>query len=207
MTRIKICGIRRPEDIACANEFQPEYIGFVFAKGSRRYVAPESAAQLKVGLSRDITAVGVFVNEPPENVLELLESGTIDMVQIHGSEDADYIRALKRRTGKPLIQAFRVAFAADADRAEASPADFILLDHGVGGTGKTFDWSLVSGVKKPFFLAGGLSPENVGGAIACCHPFAVDSSSMLETDGFKDADKMKQFIDTVRMNGNRRKGE
>ena len=200
MTRVKICGIKRPEDILYANELKPEYIGFVFARGSGRYVTPEQAAQLKAGLSRTIKAVGVFVNEPPENVLELLESGTIDLAQIHGNEDADYIRALKRRTEKHLIQAFRVASAADADRAEASPAEFILLDHGSGGTGKTFDWSLISGVRRPFFLAGGLSPESVGEAIARCHPFAVDASSMLETDGFKDHDKMKRFIDAVRMN-------
>lgn len=207
MTRIKICGIRRAEDIACANVFQPEYIGFVFAKGSGRYVTPEQAAQMKARLSRTLKAVGVFVNEPPENILKLLESGTIDLAQIHGNEGADYIRALKRRTGKPIIQAFRVASAADADLAEASPADLILLDHGAGGTGKTFDWSLVSGVRRPFFLAGGLSPENVGEAITHCRPFAVDASSMLETDGFKDPDKMKQFIDAVRRNGNGRKGE
>jgi phosphoribosylanthranilate isomerase len=200
MTKVKICGIRRAEDITYANEFQPEYIGFVFAKGSGRYLAPDRAAQLRVRLSRNSKAVGVFVNEPLENIRKLLESGTIDLAQIHGSEGADYIRALKRRTGKPIIQAFRVASTADADLAEASPADFVLLDHGAGGTGKAFDWSLVSGVRRPFFLAGGLSPENVGEAIARCHPFAVDASSMLETDGFKDPDKMKRFIDAVRMN-------
>lgn len=200
MTRVKICGMKRPEDIAYVNELKPEYIGFVFAQGSGRYVAPEWAAQLKAGLSRSIQAVGVFVNEPQENILELLESGTIDLAQIHGNEGADYIRALKRRTGKPIIQAFQVSSTADADLAEASPADFVLLDHGAGGTGKTFDWSLVSGVRRPFFLAGGLSPENVGEAIVRCHPFAVDASSMLETDGWKDPDKMKRFIDAVRMN-------
>lgn len=207
MTQVKICGMKRAEDIAYANELKPEYIGFVFAKGSGRYVTPEQAAQLKAGLSGSIQAVGVFVNEPLENILELLESGTIDLAQIHGSEVADYIRALRRRTAKPIIQAFRVVSAADADLAGASPADFILLDHGAGGTGKTFDWSLVSGVHRPFFLAGGLSPENVGEAIAQCHPYAVDASSRLETDGYKDPAKMKQFIDAVRMNGNGRKGE
>lgn len=207
MTRVKICGVKRPEDIAYVNALKPEYIGFVFAKGSGRYVAPEQAVQLKAALSRNITAVGVFVNEAPENVLKLLESGTIDLAQIHGNEDEDYIRALKRRTGKPLIQAFQVSSAADADLAEASPADFVLLDHGAGGTGKTFDWSLVSGVRRPFFLAGGLSPENVGEAIVHCHPFAVDASSKVETDGLKDPEKMKQFINAVRMNGNRRRGE
>lgn len=203
MTRVKICGLKRAEEIAYANELKPEYVGLVFVKGSGRYVSPESAAQLKAGLSRNITAVGVFVNEPPENVLELLESGTIDMAQIHGGEGADYIRTLKRRTGKPLIQAFRIVSAADIAAAAASPADFVLLDHGAGGTGKAFDWSLVPGVKRPFFLAGGLSPENVGEAIARCYPFVVDSSSKLETDGFKDYDKMKRFIDAVRMSGNR----
>lgn len=201
VTKIKICGLKRAEDIAFANELLPDYIGFVFAKASKRFVLPEQAKVLKSALRQEICAVGVFVDEPVEHILALIESGTISAVQLHGSESEDYVRALKGKTDRAVIQAFRVETALDVARALASPADMILLDNGGGGTGETFDWSLIEHVDRPFFLAGGLSAENVGEAIARCSPFAVDSSSKLETDGCKDYTKMKAFVETVRQNG------
>lgn len=201
MTKVKVCGLRREEDIAFANELMPDYIGFVFAKASRRYVLPERAAELRRVLSRKIPAVGVFVDEPVEHILALLEGGVIDAAQLHGGESAADVRALKRRTGRTVIQAFRVETPEDIARAVESPADYILLDNGAGGTGEMFDWSLIADVPRPFFLAGGLSAENVGEAIVRCRPYAVDSSSKLETDGTKDYSKMKAFIDAVRGNG------
>ncbi len=198
MTKIKICGLRRLEDMAFANELLPDYIGFVFAKASRRYVSPEQAAVLRRALLPGITAVGVFVNEPVDQILSLLESGVIDAVQLHGQETAEDVRALKRQTDKPVIQAFRIAAAADAARATESPADMILLDNGAGGTGEAFDWSLIGQVGRPFFLAGGLSAENAGEAIARCRPAAVDTSSGVETDGVKNFKKMKAFVEAVR---------
>ena len=201
MTKIKICGLRRAADIAYANELRPDYIGFVFARASRRSVSPEEAGALKRALRPEICAVGVFVDEPAESILALLKRGVIDAAQLHGAETADDIRLLKEKTDCRIIQAFRVETSEDLRRAVASPADDILLDNGSGGTGETFDWSLLKCVDRPFFLAGGLSAENVGEAILRCHPFAVDASSRLETDGVKDNRKMKAFVEAVRQNG------
>ena len=197
MTRVKMCGLRRAEDIEAANRLMPEYIGFVFAPASRRFISLEEAAALRQALSPGIRAVGVFVDEDAETVARLLESGVIDIAQLHGNEDEAYIARLKARTGKPVIRAFRVKNAEDLRAAEASPADMILLDAGAGD-GKTFDWSLLSSVSRPYFLAGGLTPENAAEAVKRFHPFAVDVSSGIETDGFKDCNKMRAFMRAVR---------
>lgn len=201
MTKVKICGLKRMEDIAFANELKPDYVGFVFAKASKRYVSPEQAVELRKTLSNDILAVGVFVNEPPEQILALLESGAIDAAQLHGSESDEAVLALKRQTQKPVIKAFRVETPRDVATAVQSPADYILLDNGAGGTGEAFDWSLSEPVARPYFLAGGLSAKNVAQAIARCRPYAVDASSSLETGGVKDYEKMKAFIEAVRACG------
>ncbi len=153
MTRVKMCGMRRMEDIAAANSLMPEYIGFVFAPASRRYVSPEEAAALKQALIPGVRAVGVFVNEQFETAARLLAEGIIDIAQLHGSEDEEYISRLRAVSGKPVIRAFRVKGEADLRAAEASAADMILLDAGAGD-GKTFDWSLLSSVSRPYFLAG-----------------------------------------------------
>lgn len=198
MTKIKLCGLTREADIDAANLLRPDYIGFVFAKSSRRAISPEQAAKRRTRLRSDILAVGVFVNEPTEHILRLLEAGTIDIAQLHGTESFDDVSALKRQTQKPVIQAFRVATQEDVLRAIQSPADYILLDNGAGGTGERFDWSLVEGIRRDFFLAGGLSAQNVQEAISCCQPFAVDTSSALETDGVKDFAKMAAFVAAAR---------
>ena len=198
MTKIKLCGLTREADIDAANLLRPDYIGFVFAKSSRRAISPEQAAERKKRLRSDILAVGVFVNEPTEHILRLLEAGTIDIAQLHGAESFDDVSALKRQTQKPVIQAFRVTRREDVLRAIQSPADYILLDNGAGGTGERFDWSLVEGIRRDFFLAGGLSASNVQEAISCCQPFAVDTSSALETDGVKDPAKMAAFVAAAR---------
>ena len=198
MTKIKLCGLKRPQDIQAANELLPAYIGFVFAPKSRRYVHPDRAEELRRMLNPGIIPVGVFVNETPETVAALLDRGIIDIAQLHGKEDAAYIRRLRQLTKKPLIQAFRVDTPAEVAAAQASPADYVLLDSGAGGTGTCFDWSLLQDIQRPYFLAGGLTPENVGGAVATLHPYAVDVSSGIETDGAKDKEKMTQFVRAVR---------
>lgn len=198
MTKIKLCGLKRPQDIQAANELLPAYIGFVFAPKSRRYVHPDRAEELRRMLNPGIIPVGVFVNETPETVAALLDRGIIDIAQLHGKEDAAYIRRLRQLTKKPLIQAFRIETPADVAAAQASTADYVLLDSGTGGTGTTFDWSLLQNIQRPYFLAGGLTPENVGGAVAALHPYAVDVSSGIETDGAKDKEKMTQFVRAVR---------
>ena len=197
MTKIKLCGLSRASDIEEANRLEPDYIGFVFAKKSRRCVSPEQAGELKKQLRPEIRAVGVFVNEAPEAVAALLNRGVIDLAQLHGSEDAEYIRRLRDLTESPLIQAFRIRSKEDLSRAEASAADEILLDAGAG-TGTVFDWSLLRNMERRYFLAGGLNPENVREAIRDLHPYGVDVSSGIETDALKDRTKMAAFVAAVR---------
>ena len=194
---IKMCGLRREEDVEAVNELRPEYIGFVFFPGSRRYVAPEAAKALKARLDPGIRAVGVFVDEDAETVARLLEEGVIDLAQLHGHEDETYLAELRRRTGKPLIRAFRIRSAEDALRAQDSTADMILLDAGAGD-GKAFDWRWLHPVERPYILAGGLDPENVSRAVRELRPYGVDVSSGIETDGFKDREKMRAFVRAVR---------
>lgn len=197
MTRIKFCGLTRACEIAAANELRPEYVGFVFAPKSRRYIAPEKARELKQLLAKGIQAVGVFADESPETVAALLNSGVIDLAQLHGHEGGDYIRRLRALSHKPVIQAFRIGNRQDAAAAEESAADYILLDSGAG-TGTVFDWKLIEKIKRPYFLAGGLSAENVEEAIASLHPYAVDVSSGIERDGKKEKGKMADFTAAVR---------
>lgn len=200
MTEIKLCGLFRECDIEAANEIKPEYIGFVFAEGSSRYVSPETAGRLRKLLDESVTAVGVFVNEDPYKVAELLERGIIDAAQLHGQETEEYIKKLRTLTDRPVIRAFRIKEESDIKAAEASSADYILLDSGAG-TGEVFDWSLLKNVKRRFFLAGGLDTENVGEAVKRIRPFAVDVSSGIETGGIKDKTKMADFAAAVRSAG------
>ena len=198
MTKIKLCGLSRPCDIEWANALMPNYVGFVFAKKSRRCVSPMYARKLREKLDRRISAVGVFVNEAPEAVAALLNDGIIDVAQLHGGEDEEYIKALRKLTDRSLIQAYRVGGPADLEPARQSSADHILLDNGAGGTGTAFDWALLKGFNRPCFLAGGLDPENVAQAVRAVHPFAVDVSSGIETDGAKDYKKMTAFVNAAR---------
>lgn len=198
MTKIKLCGLSRICDIEAANELKPEYIGFVFAKKSRRYVSPEKAAELRRVLSSDIRAVGVFVNESPENIAELLNSGIIDVAQLHGNEDDEYIKRLRTLTDKTVIKAFRIDSEKDVADAMSSSADYVLLDSGSGGTGTAFDWELIKNIQRPYFLAGGLDIHNVESAVKDLMPYAVDVSSGIETDGYKDRNKMAAFVGAVR---------
>ena len=196
MTKIKMCGLRRPEDIEFANMVKPDYIGYVFAEKSKRYIATEKAAELTKLLDADIVPVGVFVDETMENVIAAVKTGAVKMVQLHGSESEDFVSELKSR-GIPVIKAFQVGAAEDIAAAERSCADMVLLDSGKG-SGQTFDWSLIGSIKRPYLLAGGITAENAAQAIRQLRPFGVDASSCLETDGFKDIAKMKAFAQAVR---------
>ena len=196
--KIKLCGLTRPSDIEAANLLHPDYVGFVFAKKSRRYVSPERVKTLKELLYPEILAVGVFVNEEPEAVASWLSSGMIDMAQLHGGEDEAYIGRLRKLTEKPLIKAFSVRGEQDIQKACASTADFVLLDAGDGGTGTAFDRELLDGMDRPYFLAGGLDPSTVGAAVKRWRPYGVDVSSGIETDGYKDVEKMRAFMENVR---------
>lgn len=198
MTKIKLCGLSRSSDVAAANVFKPDYVGFVFWKKSRRYVGKETAKILRKELSPDIKTVGVFVDADIDFVTELLNEKIIDIAQLHGSENEKYIHQLREQTDKPIIKAFIINSQDDIDIANQSSADHILVDSGMGG-GKGFDRELLKGLTRPYFLAGGLLPENVKDAISEVRPFAVDVSSGIETDGHKDASKMGNFVANVRL--------
>jgi len=196
MVKVKFCGLTRPCDIDAVNELMPDYVGFVFWPKSKRCITPENALSLRKSLSGKIITVGVFVDESPRVIADMA-GGIIDFIQLHGHEDSEYISHLRTITHAKIIQAFRIKSADDVTRAEKSTADFVLLDAGMG-TGKLFDWSLIRGIKRPYFLAGGLDSSNVTEAVKILSPYAVDVSSGIETDGRKDRVKMSAFISTLR---------
>ncbi|WP_434309023.1 phosphoribosylanthranilate isomerase [Hominifimenecus sp. rT4P-3] len=202
MTKIKICGLRRPQDIAFVNEAMPDYAGFILeVPKSRRSISLGEAQRLKEQLSHEIQAVGVFVNAPLPRIVEAVREGIVDLVQLHGGESEEEIDRLRELVSVPIIKAFPIAQPEDVTLAMQSRADYLLFDHGSGGTGIAFDWSLVKGQKeRPFFLAGGLRPENISAAIARVRPFAVDLSSGVETDGIKDREKILAAAAAVRSN-------
>ena len=195
MTKIKFCGLSRPCDIDFANEIMPDYVGFVFYEKSRRNITFEQAERLKKILNPEIKTVGVFVNETPEKILSF--SKILDLIQLHGTEDEVYIENLRKLTSKTIIKAFKINSADDVEKALKSSADYIMFDSGQG-TGKNFDWDLIKNVSRPYFLAGGLDIENVKDAIKSLNPFAVDVSSGIEINGFKDKSKMTAFAAAVR---------
>ncbi len=202
--RVKLCGMRRPEDIAYCNEFGPDYVGMIMSPGFKRSVDLVTAAKLKAALDPAIRMTGVFVNESPETVTSAVRVGLIDMIQLHGNEDESYIERLREANpGIPVIKAFKLASPADVKHAIDSSADFVLLDSGTG-SGKAFDWGLLKlipdSVRDRCFLAGGLNPDNVAEALSMFTPFAVDTSSGTETDGVKDRNKIGAFVTEARKN-------
>ena len=199
MVKIKICGLRRLEDIEIVNKYEPEYIGFVFAD-SKRKVSHETAAQLKNNLSSNIISVGVFVDASEDEILKLYDDGIIEIAQLHGSENEDYINSLKENTNDKLkiIKAIEMSENEDLSKYYDSAADYLLLDSGKG-SGKTFDWRLIrKDLKKEFFLAGGINLDNAKEAIEKFDPYAIDLSSSLETDGYKDENKIKEIMEVIR---------
>ncbi|MDR0752205.1 MAG: phosphoribosylanthranilate isomerase [Christensenellaceae bacterium] len=194
--KIKICGITRIEDIACLNESKPDYVGFVFVKRSKRYCEPTNAINLRKKLSMEITTVGVFDNEPITNIIKFFNEGIISIVQLHGGENLEYIRELRSRMpGITIIRAIDVS--SHANSYDMYDADYLLLDNGKGGTGITFEWTKIKNIKTPYFLAGGINISNLEDAIKY-GPYAIDVSSGVETDGYKDHNKIKRIIYALR---------
>lgn len=199
MTKIKICGLSRPQDIDYVNEARPDWCGFIinFPK-SHRNVTPEQVRALRAGLDPSILPVGVFVDQPAEEIARLLNSGAISIAQLHGREGPDDIAALRALApGCQVWKAFQIRSAADLEAALASPADLVLLDSGQG-TGQTFDWSLITGADRPFLLAGGLTADNIPQAVAAVHPYGLDLSSGVETDKRKDRGKILAAVAAAR---------
>lgn len=198
MTKIKICGLSRMEDIEAVNAAQPDYIGFVFA-ASKRQVDMATARTLKQALDPGIETVGVFVNHPVAEIIALAEQNIIDIIQLHGDEDEATVRLLQTQTGLPVIRAFRVK---DQTDIRATAADYQLFDtydpSQYGGSGAAFNWDLLVGVTGDFFLAGGLNSSNIAAAIQQVRPYCVDLSSGVETDGVKDPDKIINIVDIIR---------
>lgn len=198
--KIKLCGMFRDCDIDYANEAKPDYIGFIlgFSK-SHRNIDAETARRLRSRLDTGIKAVGVFVNSPETTCAEYANCGIIDVIQLHGDEDADFIRRLRELTSAPIIKAAKIRTPEDIGRVQALGADYVLLDNGTG-TGEMFDHSLLDGaeIRQPFFLAGGLTPENLRQAAESVRPYCVDLSSGVETDRLKDREKMLEAVRVIR---------
>jgi len=200
-TRVKICGITRAEDALMAARLGADAIGMVFYEASPRFVKFEQARALLSSLPPFVTRVGLFVDADKDSVLEAIENVPLDLLQFHGDETPQYCSGFDR----PYIKALRmkpgVSLKDEAERYAEAAA--LLLDSysatEAGGTGKTFDWSLIENdLDKPIILAGGLQVENVGAAIRQVRPYAVDVSSGVESSkGIKDAAKTAAFIDEV----------
>ena len=198
MTKIKVCGLSRLEDIAAVNRLLPDYAGFVMAE-SRRRVDVKTAAMLKERLDPRIKAVGVFVNANMADVAEMYRNGVIDLAQLHGDEDGGYIGRLKDKCDCPVIKAVGVGGAPPLFPAGCDYLLFDTLTQQRGGAGRTFDWHIIKGYRgPPFFLSGGLTAENAPDAIRLLAPFCADVSSGVETDGIKDMVKIEKFIEAVR---------
>lgn len=200
MTKIKICGLFRPEDAGYVNEALPDCIGLVFAE-SRRKVTPAQAAAIRQRLDARIQAAGVFVDTAADEVAALANGGVIDVIQLHGSEGAAYIERLRSKTAAPIIKAVRVQSAEQVLAAQNLPCDYLLLDayhpQLAGGSGLRFDWALLPALEKPYFLAGGINHGNIREALKL-KPYAIDVSSGAETDGVKDREKIMELVSIVR---------
>lgn len=199
--RVKMCGMKTAAAAHAAEEAGADYIGFIFAKNSRRYVAPETAREIARAL-RHVKKVGVFVDVPMSDGNAIADLVGLDYVQLHGHETAEMARQAER----PVIKAYRYGDDFDADAANAYPAEMILVDSYVagaaGGTGMTFGWQAaaqeLARVTKPILIAGGITAENVGEAAVIFHPFGVDVSGGLEEGGEKSEAKIRAFMEVVR---------
>lgn len=207
MTRIKICGLKSLTDVKIVNKYLPEYVGFVFAN-TKRFVSDELASKMKQALDKRIQSVGVFVNEPQEHIISLYKQGIIDLVQLHGDESKEYIHELKEKINAPIIRAVRVQNAEQVREELQQKADFMLFDtykKGVyGGSGERFPLVILEESlkeeenKRPYFLAGGLAPDNIKEVLGSIDCYCVDVSTGVETDGSKDEKKVREFIERVR---------
>ena len=196
--QIKICGLFRMPDAAAVNAAMPDYAGFVFYAKSRRNITTELAQQIRMNLHGYIRTVGVFVNAPVQQIAGLYTDGIISIAQLHGTENSGYIDTLRKRCpAMEIWQAFKVRSFDDLGLAAQSPADYVLLDGGAGD-GRPFHWPLADAFHRSFILAGGLTPENIPDAVEHLHPFAVDISSGVETDGIKDAQKIMAAVRAAR---------
>lgn len=197
---IKLCGIRRREDVSIVNEFLPDYIGMILSEGFRRTADMNTAEELSKLLDKRIKKVGVFVNEPAENVKAAAGRLGLDVIQLHGDEDREYIRTLN--VSCEIWKAVRVRSSEDIHRAEKLGCDRLLLDSfvkdAVGGTGVMADWDIIKNtdISLPYFLAGGIGKDNIAAALKICPN--IDLSGSVETDGVKDREKIRRITELYR---------
>lgn len=200
MTKIKICGLRRLEDIEAVNLAEPDYIGFVFTTSPRK-ISVHQAAVLREKLKPGIKAVGVFMNESADEIMGIVKTGVIDVIQLHGQVDHRMVAELKRQSRHPVIQAIALTQRKDLEQARDSEADYLLFDYRKGGSGQTFNWDLLKEhitLKQPIFIAGGIRVENVSEAIKRFSPYGVDVSSGVEENGWKQKEKIVEIVRRVR---------
>ena len=192
MTKVKICGLSTASAVETACQAGADYIGFVFAE-SRRRVSLEQAQKLVALVPPAVRKVGVFVSPSLSELQEAISEVNLDLVQIHG----DFDEELLTHIGRPVIRAYQVKGAL---KDISQQADYLLFDAPLAGSGQTFDWESFdkNQIHQPFFIAGGLNVENVREAIQHFAPYAVDVSSGVETDGQKDLEKIKEFIERVK---------
>lgn len=200
--KIKICGIRRDCDVQYLNKGLPDYAGFVFAP-SKRQVSLEQAIKLRTMMDERIISVGVFVNASIDDVVSCVEKGAIQVIQLHGDEDERYIRELRERVKSVIFKAVRAKNVECIREADSLSCDYLLIDayheNMYGGTGETFSWEMIpKDLKHPFFLAGGLKESNILHAIHEVPCIGVDISGGVETNGYKDQEKIEQIVDMVR---------
>ncbi len=199
LSKIKICGLKREEDIEYANKLQPDYVGFVFAK-SKRQVDMYQAKELIENLDKNIKKVGVFLNHSYEEIKQITVFCNLDIIQLHGDENPDFCNQF----GQKVWKAFRIKEKSSLNELEKYDVDGYLLDTYIigdyGGTGESFNWNIVTNLSKDRFiiLAGGLTADNIKKAIMTTNPQVVDVSSGVETEGVKSYFKMKELIENVR---------
>lgn len=202
MISVKFCGMRRALDIEYANECRPDYVGFILSDGFRRSVTAEDFEVLQKKLDKDIKKVGVFVNERTEKINELAEY--LDVIQLHGDENEDYIKNLRKDFSGEIWKAVRAKSPEDIEREQKKSCGKLLIDSfsedSVGGTGKRINTEIVKSAKieKPFFIAGGITAENIAEIVRDTKPYGVDISSGIETDGVKDLNKMKAIMEILK---------
>lgn len=202
--RVKICGLKTPDALTAAIKGGADFIGFVFHPASPRHVEIEVATYLAHYVPPSVKICALFVDPADTDLSPVLSACRVDMIQLHGNETPERVAAIRAYSGKPVMKALPVAAPADvaAIAAYEDVCDWILLDTPGGGTGQAFDWALLDGFapKKPWMLAGGLTPETVGGAIRRLRPDAVDVSSGVESArGVKDPAKIRAFLDAVKV--------
>jgi len=203
MTFVKLCGLRSWRDAQAFNESGADLAGMILSSGFRRSITSGSARGIRQALRDEIPLCGVFVNAEIGRIVSYTEQGLIDVIQLHGQESNEYIDTVRVHCPlQKIIKAVVVKSAADIELANNSHADLVLLDGGTG-QGNGFDYSLIEGMRRPYVLAGGLDSKNVAQVIRRLHPYGVDTSSGVETDGKKDPKKMAAFVNAVRKEDNR----